>query len=213
MLFGFGHKREEATESVQLLQSAAPNQTAIMDRDIRAGITHILTSIFRDIDRLDHHQGLKKGSSEYVDRVFQHLAQDAERYPPHASIENRSDERGQSGFSYKIRFNIGEIFPFEQMIPILYDFLKSRRDITHNLSVEDDSCGHEPFERAGIGGSVQVRGWLVHRVAFFDLGDNIMREQEFLSSPFCFFVGRSPSQFFAVGIHIKFVACSIRRTV
>jgi len=77
-----------------------------MDCYVRASITHILTSIFGDIDRLDHNKGLEVGPSENVEWIFQHLAQDAEKYASHFSIDDPGKERAQFCLSYKIWLHI-----------------------------------------------------------------------------------------------------------
>jgi hypothetical protein len=58
-----------------------------MDRDIRTGITHVLISLLGDIYGLYHHKGLEVGPSENVERIFQHLAQNAEKYASHSCIQ------------------------------------------------------------------------------------------------------------------------------
>lgn len=117
-----------------------------MDSDVRASITHILTSISGDIDGLDHHKGLKISPSEYIERIFQHLPQDPEKYASHFLVENSSEGRGQFCLPCKPGLHIGEISSLEQMVAILYDLLKFWRDITHDFPVEDNSRGKEPFE-------------------------------------------------------------------
>jgi hypothetical protein len=57
-LCSFGYSIEEDSVIIHFFKAAAPNEFSVMDGNIGAAITHILSSVDFKIYRLNNHQAL-----------------------------------------------------------------------------------------------------------------------------------------------------------
>lgn len=126
---------------VQLLQPAAPHQFAVVHRDIRATVTHILPAIGLKVHRLDDHETLDEGRPKKIYRIRDGIFYNIEEYATHLFIDQTNQKGGYFASGYAFGLGIGQIGAGEEMVEGLYQLHEARGHIAHGLAIVHDAVG------------------------------------------------------------------------
>jgi len=77
---------EECAVIIHLFKATAPDELPVMDGDIRAAVTHILSAVLFKINRLDDHEALQIRPPKYIRRVPKNPAKDVPEDSSHLLI-------------------------------------------------------------------------------------------------------------------------------